>query len=178
VHTQKSLRIVVLAAIGFGLPLMALGDGPASPRVRATDDGSIAALLREAPSSQSPTFRRLVETINESDGIVYVQPGRCGHHVRVCLALSVTAAGRNRVLRIIVNMHRDHDELVAAIGHELQHAIEALSDPHVTNDLKMYAFFNRIGPTSEERFETGAAIQVGLDVLTEVRAHSKTKAKD
>jgi len=59
-------------------------------------------------------------------------------------------------------------ELLAAIGHELQHAVEALSDPHVTDYHAMYSFFEHIGPTGSERFETLAG--VGMDGMAELRA--------
>ena len=142
---------------------------PRMPRVRANGERSMATLLLEG-SERSATFRRLVATINESDGIVYVEPGTCRHGVRACLTLMVKVAGPNRILRIAVDTRRDHGELLAAIGHELQHAVEALSDPHVTDYHAMYSFFEHIGPTGSERFETLAAVRVGMDVMAELRA--------
>jgi hypothetical protein len=151
-------------------PLSATVAGaPRIPRVRANADAVIAALLLEAPR-QSVTFHRLVEAIDASDGIVYVEHGRCGHHVRACLALIVRVAGPNRILRIVVNTRSDHDELIASIGHELQHAAEALSDRHVTSNSTMYFFFERMARSELGSFETDAAIQAGLAVMTELRA--------
>jgi hypothetical protein len=138
------------------------------PRVRANSAPAIAALLREG-ADRSTTFRRLVAQIDATDGLVYVESGQCHHQVRACLALTVRTAGPSRILRILIDSHRDHDELIAAIGHELQHANEALADSHVTSDITMYNFFRRIAPTDKDRFETDAAIQVGLDVLAELR---------
>ena len=63
-----------------------------------------------------------------------------------------------------MDTRRDHDELLASIGHELQHAVEALGDPHVTDNRTIYFFFDRIGSTRLGRFETHAAIQAGLEV--------------
>jgi hypothetical protein len=140
--------------------------------VRANGNPSIGLLLQEG-AEHSATFRRLVETIDATDGLVYVEHGRCGHQVRACLALTVHVAGPHRMLRIVVDPRRDHDELLAAIGHELQHAIEALSDPHVTDDHTIYNFFSRLAPTDNGRFETTAAIDVGLDVFAELRAASR-----
>ena len=142
---------------------------PGIPRVRANEDPAIAALLLEAPK-RSATFRRLVDTIDATDGIVYIQDGKCNHGVRACLTLTVRVAGPNRILRIVVDTRRDHDELLASIGHELQHAAEALSDPHVTNNRTIYFFFDRIGSSRLGRFETHAAIQAGLEVRAELRA--------
>ena len=142
---------------------------PGIPRVRANEDPAIAALLLEAPK-RSATFRRLVEAIDASDGIVYIERGTCLHGVKACLAMTVVVSGSNRILRILVDTGRSDEALLASIGHELQHAAEALSDPHVTTNMRIYYFFDRIGPTGSGRFETHAAIQAGLDVEAELRA--------
>jgi hypothetical protein len=63
-------------------------DAPRIPRVRDNGDPVIAALLQEA-TEHSATFRRLVETIDATDGIVYVERGMCRHSVRACLALKL-----------------------------------------------------------------------------------------
>ena len=160
---------VAVAFVG-AIPLSATADeAPRIPRVRANADGVIAALLLEAPR-RSEAFRRLVEAIDVSDGIVYIEHGRCRYHVRACLATFVQVAGPNRILRIVVDTRSDHEELIALIGHELQHAVEALSDPHVTSNATMYFFFERMAPTVSGSFETHAAIQAGLAVMTELRA--------
>jgi len=138
-------------------------------RVRANGASSIAMLLQEG-AQRSATFRGLLLRIDGTDGLVYVEYGRCGHSVRACLALTVRVAGPSRVLRILLDAHRDHDALLSAIGHELQHAIEALGDPHVTDDLTIYRFFERIAPRYKDRFETEAAIETGLRITAELRA--------
>jgi hypothetical protein len=86
----------------MGLSLVASGPAPsaaqtltaepsvsspdASPlsRVRSTDS-RITALIARAVE-QSATFRSLLEKVDATDGIVYVEAGRCGA-VRACLAL-------------------------------------------------------------------------------------------
>src|SRR6188508_1538046 len=52
--------------------------------------------------SRSATFRRLIEAIDATDGLVYVLDGRCGQGVRACLHMSLGLSGGNRLLRIIV----------------------------------------------------------------------------
>ena len=140
------------------------------PRVRGGDP-SIAALIREA-TERSKTFRRLVEAIDTTDGIVYVEQGRGRNGVRAYLALTVTVAGPNRVLRIVVDTRGEHSALLSAIGHELQHAVEVLSDPAVTNGRAIVSFYQRVGPTGSERFETTPAIRAGLEVFAEVRSRN------
>ena len=168
------IQTVVVAALVVGIPQRTSAIGaPRIPRVRDNGDPSIAGLIQEA-TEHSRTFRRLVDTIDATNGLVYVERGTCGHHVRACLVLTVQVAGPNRLLRILVDIHRGHDELVASIGHELQHAVEALSDPHVTDTISIYCLFQRIGQTGyADTFETAAALQAEQAVFAEWRASTR-----
>ncbi len=150
-----------------GSPVAAANmDDTAMPRVRSTSP-AITALMAQA-SVQSQTFRELVETINDSDGIVYVEEGVCRFGVRACLA-GVTTAGNNRMLWVFVDRNQVDWELMASIGHELQHTIEVLSEPAVTNSAAMYMLYSRIGWRGMGRaFETQSAIEAGTAVRGEV----------
>jgi hypothetical protein len=55
-------------------------------------------------------------------------------------------------------------ELIASIGHELQHALEALSNPNVRTSFGLSSFFQQIGPEGPRKLETPEAIQAGLAV--------------
>lgn len=145
-----------------------LADAPIA-RVRSTD-AAIAALIERA-ARDSGTFQRLRETIQHSNGIVYIEHGTCGHGVRACLQLSMVATGPDRFLRILVHRDRaDSDvEVMGSLGHELQHAIEALSQPSITNGAQLYNFFRREAPTDNNRFETAAAINAGNAIRDELR---------
>ena len=61
---------------------------------------------------------------------------------------------------------------MAFIGHELQHAIEILSNPHVRNTEDLYLFYSRFGTRGNGGldFETTAAIKTGNAVREEIRA--------
>jgi hypothetical protein len=118
--------------------------------------------------TRSPTFRQLIEAINNTDGLVYVLEGRCGQGVRACLHMSVELSGTNRLLRVFVNPRRSAGcELLGSIGHELQHAVEALSNPNVKTSARLSSFFHQLGPEGPRRFETADAIQAGLSVEKE-----------
>ena len=146
--------------------------GTRIPRVRSHSP-EVAALIRGA-SDASATFRRLIATIDDTDGLVYVDDGKCGHGVQACLPLTVQVSGPFRVLRIKVDARRRDCTLMALVGHELQHAIELLSDPHVTDGVSAYFLLDRLapgGPISDRgSFETAAAERAGLDVRREACA--------
>jgi hypothetical protein len=164
--------VMTLGLTGAGPMVMAaeLDDPPASPRVRSSHP-SIALVITQA-GERSPTFRRLVATISASDGTVYVEEGRCGHGVRTCLAAVTKAAGR-RNLWVKVERNRNEWDFMGAIGHELQHAIEVLSDRTVTSNVAMFFFYRQTGKPHPRHlaFETDAAIEVGEAIRNEVRKY-------
>jgi len=129
-----------------------------------------AAAINEA-TARSKTFRGLVDQIGSTDGIVYVAEGECGLGVRACLINTITLAGPNRVLRILVGPQKVDRELMGTIGHELQHAVEVLSHRGIRSSSAMILFYfttANIGPRGN-RFETYAAIEAGNTVRTELR---------
>jgi hypothetical protein len=157
---------VLIGGMTFGVRAEGERDVSASPRVRSSNR-AIATLLGEA-SARSSTFRGLVRTIEQTDGIVYVEPGRCLHSVRACLSLSIAGAGHYRILRVLVDLAADAMELMATIGHELRHAVEILTEPEVRSTTDAYLYYARVAPTTRDVFETPAAIAAGLAVEREL----------
>jgi len=151
----------------------------AGSHVRSSD-ASVARIIDRGIES-SPTFKRLVSAIDGSDGIVYVQPGVCAGRVAACLPAWMQSSGSYRYLRIVVDRKRlDSDRrLAGVIGHELQHAIEVLGDPSVTDGDRMFFFYKKYAPTGWSSFETPAAIDAGLAVEDEWRAfHHEGRAAE
>ena len=93
--------------------------------------------------------------------------------VRACLLHVVAISGPNRLLQIRVEPRKAPGcSLVAAIGHELHHALEALSDSKVRDGYAMRSLFDRLGPVGvENNFETKAATRTGWSVEGEVCRH-------
>ena len=147
-----------------------LSVSPTGSRVRPRGP-ALAAVMQDA-ANQSPTFRQLVEIIQASDGIVYIEEGRCWHGLRACL-VDVTSTRVTRILRIVVVPRAEPLDLMESIGHELRHAIEILSERSVTSTSAMVLFYRRVGrQTSTGAFETEAAIETGHAVRSEVRRHA------
>ena len=148
-HLQHlAIRAVLIALTGIGLaqPVAVAGEEPTIVRVKSTDS-SLAALIDRA-TTQSATFQRLVATIQRSNGIVQIEPGPCGHGVHACLLIWMETAASNRFLRIYIDRrHGDSDvDVMGSMGHELQHAVEALRESGVTDGVRLYHFFGRIAP--------------------------------
>jgi hypothetical protein len=137
----------------------------------------VVAVISEA-AEQSQTFRGLVEEIGTTDGIVYVAEGECGHGVRACLLVTMTLAGQHRVLRILVDPRKADRDLMVSIGHELQHAVEVLSNVNLTNYSAMQLFYNQRCRECGHRFETDAAIRAGDAVRAELRSSAVTERRE
>jgi hypothetical protein len=152
-------------------PCDAMQEQGLGTRVRA-EDPVLAALIQRA-TDQSPTFRRLVDAIHATDGIVYVIRGRCGHFVQACLKLWMGAAGSNRVLHVVVDERKLDMEAMASIGHELKHALEVLAEPSVRTGPGMLALYKQNGATRGETFETKAATEAGNAVYKELKRKSR-----
>jgi hypothetical protein len=167
----RPLGLAVLRAApamsGVDPGVVAEAPSPA-PRVRSSDS-TLAGLIDRAMRG-SETFRRLITSIQASNGIVYVEPGRCGHGVRACLKMWMQVSGPNRFIRIVIDRTKsDRDvDVMGSLGHELQHAVEVLSEPAVTNGVTMYNFLRRTAPTDGNRFETTAAVNAGNAVIDEL----------
>ena len=94
-RTKRQLMVALMmtALVAAGRPVLAGGaDFNGMSRVRSSS-ASILALIGQA-AERSETFRRLVETIDASDGIVYVEEGTCGRGVRACF-VAVSESGPN-----------------------------------------------------------------------------------
>ena len=165
---RQTFAVILMSLVHLSLTIHATPahQEPAISRVRSENPLLSAAIVQGA--QRSTTFRRLIEAIDATDGLVYVVEGRCGQGVRACLHMSLELSGKNRLLRILVNPRRAPGcELIASIGHELQHALEALGNPNVRTSFGLSSFFHQIGPEGPRRFETPEAIHVGLAVATE-----------
>ena len=134
----------------------------------------VVAVINEA-AAQSETFRRQVDLIAATDGIVYVAEGKCGQGVRACLLANIAIAGSNRVLRIVVDARASDRDLMASIGHELRHALEVLGDPSVRSSSEMVLRLKEMCNACGLRFETDAAIRAGNAVREELLASAAAR---
>jgi hypothetical protein len=177
-HQGPCIAAVVMAVVIGWTPRAAASQQPVAAvappsiteseaRVRGVGQ-RLASVVIEA-AAQSKTFRDLIEQINATDGIVYVVEGKCGHGVRACLTFTITSAGPNRVLRILIDRRKTDREAMGSIGHELRHAVEVLSDPTVRSSGKIYQLYDRMGNERGGRFETDAAILAGAAVRDELQ---------
>jgi len=172
--SKAAVMVVTVAAACNPSSAWGAPDAEFPPLVRVRSSNPFIAAVIDEAAERSRVFRRLIERIDASDGLVYIDDGKCGHGVRACLILSVQVAGPYRLLRIVVNARREKKacDLMASIGHELQHAIEVLGEPKVRDYHTAYAFYEHEGSTdwTKASFETAAALRTGFAVRDEVCA--------
>jgi hypothetical protein len=162
-----AIAALVLVAV-FG------ADAPLGPRVRSSHP-YIRAMIAEA-QVRSATFRRLVRAVEATDGIVYVEEGDCHHKLRACLPPIVTSAGDVRFLRVLVDARQEDWQVMSDIGHELQHALEVLRDPHARTDTNLFYLWVRASFDTTDIRETSDAVRAGDAVKSEVKAFASSSS--
>jgi hypothetical protein len=133
-------------------------------------------LIKEG-TERSSTFRTLVDAIDHSNGIVYVEPGICAFgHLNGCVLPFIAPTHGQRYMRILVtpDKHRvSHDQLLSLIAHELQHAREVIEHADVVDVATMEGMYRRIGTPLTgglSGYETSQARAAGDAVLADLLA--------
>ncbi len=162
------------------LPSHAVIAQPAEDRrVRSANPVLLDSLSEGA--ERSATFAALVEAIGASNGIVYVEFGYCTFgHVNGCLLPFIAASAHTRYLRILVTpdkTRQSHDQLLALVAHEMQHAWEVLQHADIVELSAMRLLYRKIGTPiagPQEGSETSAARAIGDAVLSELSRNRRS----
>jgi hypothetical protein len=114
--------------------------------------------------ARSETFRDLVQQVDASGWVVFVQNGSCPMKQAVgCLLHTVgTYEGRPYLRVRVVVTSRHPDSVLATVAHELQHALEAINSGEVHDSTTLTALFVKIGNSATKvsggvMYETKAA---------------------
>jgi hypothetical protein len=108
-----------------------------------TADPKVRVLI-DAGLSRSATFRHLVDILNESDVIVYVERKRGRQALGGYLAHNIVTRGEYRYLRIAVETQGAQRRLLSLLGHELQHAVEVAQNPDARDAESLERMFNEL----------------------------------
>lgn len=176
--TRNAAMAMMAAAILAGPRVSAAADAtavdtPTSGSHVRSSNPALVSLIHQA-GERSAAFRGLIETIDGSDSIVFVEAGDCGHGVRACF-VSVSASGAFRYMRVIVDTRKADWDLMGSIGHELRHTLEVIGNPQVRDNAAKYFFYEQIGThgTSSGARETRAAVDAGDTVRSEIRQFNR-----
>ena len=160
-----SLLMGLLAA-GQAQTLNAVGPSAHDPHVRPLEKDADRLVARGL--EKSPTFKRLVSRLEQSDVIVYVRLGwDLPLHIGGRLHF-LAVHGESRYLVVDLNRALARSALVALLGHELQHAVEVAEARDVTSPADLRVLYRRVGiQTGPDRYDSIAARRAGYDVLRE-----------
>ncbi len=136
-----------------------------------TTDPRLIRLLRDGVRA-SDTFRRLVDRLNRSDVVVYLDCGG-GRATADGRLTFISAVGGYRYVHVRVARLPSADIQIALIGHEPQHAVEIADAPGVVDSLSLAREYQRIGFLSPRitpgvSFDSDAAVEAGNRVLREL----------
>ncbi len=136
-----------------------------------THEARIDTLL-QIGIAQSPTFRRLVEALDDSDVIVYIRPKVTRQRLGGYLAHNVSVGGSYRYLYIALGMQGADARVIAILAHELRHALEVAEHADARDPDSVERLFTRLaiqeGCGAASCFETAAALDVELAVRAEL----------
>jgi hypothetical protein len=167
--TARIVRVVVCTLIVL-LAVAAHSHAESIQRIRTTS--SLVHAVLAGASAESPTLRAIIERIAQSNVVVYVT---CEQFKTVMIngrTMWAKASGAARYLRVQVDCMLPRTNLVAILGHELQHVAEVAARPDVIDAPTFAKLFETIGypacgSSSREQFETDNATAAGRRVREE-----------
>jgi uncharacterized protein YkvS len=170
-HTSAA-RIVRILVCTFVLLLVVAARSHAESIQRIRTTSSLVHAVLAGANEKSPTLRAIVERIADSNVIVYVT---CEQFKTLTIngrTIWAEANGEARYLRVQVDCMLSRANLVAILGHELQHVAEVADRPDVIDSPTFVKLFHTIGypacgSSSREQFETDDATVAGRRVREE-----------
>lgn len=165
----------VVAAVGILIASGTLtGTHGTGGTVRLRPMQSMGRKLIADGMEQSGTFRRLVQDLDRSDVIVYVElRSDMPSHIVGSLRF-ITPSATDRFLKIALNRNYDWSTLIALLGHELQHVHEVASAREVRSPGDLRAFYHRVGiRVGPNAYDSREAQRTGQIVRAELRGGSR-----
>jgi hypothetical protein len=184
---MRSLTVPILTATLFAVACAATPGLAATPLDKAdvrammtSDHRHLRAVDKRVSEAiadglqRSATFASLVVALDASDVIVYIETARAMPSALAGRMLIAAGPASQRYLRIQIAAPTRGDELIALIGHELQHALEVARSPGVRDEKSLIGLYEAIGRHGhgEHRYDTMAAQNAGRQVRTELSVES------
>jgi hypothetical protein len=140
--------------------------------VRSTEPRVLT--LIDAGLARSGTFRRLVDSLNASDVIVYIDLKTAREQLGGYLAHNIVVAAGRRYLHVSIETQGSQRRLVSLLAHELQHAVEVAQAPDARDAESLQRMFSQLamkfGCGGTTCYETQAAKDVEYVVSKEFAA--------
>jgi hypothetical protein len=169
-----------LVVVGMLLGAVAPAAARPSPNARLRPQSPRIEKWLDAAQRTSATVRALVERIERSDVIVYLEI-RYDLNPQLSASLTWMAATETaRLVRAALRPDLRPVDVVSMIAHELQHVVELVERPEVRTNDAMLELYQRIGhPTAQtgKQWDTKAAIAAGTLARLEAIGKSPPPAR-
>ena len=138
-----------------------------------TEHPRVTAALFEGVR-RSRTFASLIDALDRSDVIAYVQLVHDLPRASRGRLLLASKTNGQRYVRIQMLPFLPHDDMIAVLGHELRHAVEIAEAPEIHDEASFRRFYQRAGAGISDGFgfDTEAARIAGDRVKRELREMS------
>jgi len=179
------VSVVVSLVVSVLAPAAPAVAGPLSPAVRnVRPRDTTASLLLRFGNERSARFRELVDTLEASNVIVYIDVRQASEHP---VSGGLTFIGESNGLRWVratvdsgthsfARTCQDIVRLTSILGHELQHALEASQAPSLVDEREFASYFRSIGVDEGPRvLDTMAARRTGSLVADELRGMTRRR---
>lgn len=118
--------------------------------------------------ARSPSFRSIVDRLRQTNLVVYVEPARHLPGFMIGATEFVGVNGDFRYVRVSIRLGSSKKNVIALLGHELQHALEIGLAPEVVDQATLEALYRRIGDRSVDGVDSAAARATGDRVYEEL----------
>ena len=168
VSVPRLASFVLVIVLVTSTPIRA--DPIPGPRLRIPDQRLLPVV--QTGREQSPSFRALVDRLETTDVVVYVQCARLRSQLDGELTF-LSAAGGLRYVVVRIAWDLPLDRKIAILGHELQHALEVADNPEIVSAGTLALAFKRFGFAKRRGFDrvdfdTAAAIDTGVTIWREL----------
>ena len=151
---------------------------PSLPWARTRPLSASALALIEAAAERSAIVQGLLDDLERTDLVVYIADAMPGAFVGPKSAMTLVSgvtATRYVMIRID-SMRLPLKARIAALGHELYHALEVAAAPEVRDSAGLALLYRRIGwETTPGRFESRGAQDATFQIARQLQRGGKTQ---
>ena len=170
------IAVCLILATGHAVAAPPPSPPPSLPWARTRPLSASALALIETAAERSAIVQGLLDDLERTDLVVYIADAMPGAFVGPKSAMTLVSgvtATRYVMIRID-SMRLPLKARIAALGHELYHALEVAAAPEVKDSAGLAALYRRIGwEGRQDRFETQEAREVSRRVRSELMHPAK-----
>jgi hypothetical protein len=170
------IAVCLILATGHAVAAPPPSPPPSLPWARTRPLSASALALIETAAERSAIVQGLLDDLERTDLVVYIADAMPGAFVGPKSAMTLVSgvtATRYVMIRID-SMRLPLKARIAALGHELYHALEVAAAPEVKDSAGLAALYRRIGwETTAGRFESRGAQEATFQIARQLQRGEK-----